>query len=152
MSTFLPPELLMVIFSMTNPDRGPRNFGTNTFLPTLALLNKDFLSVARRELYSEVFLTNTPRAHVKDVACAFLRTIRISPALADNVRAIHYGGGEEVSEDEIKYLSDIISRTDGLLHLRIFGFEYYSLHRLVTAIRARKRLQSIEVSTFTLAN
>ncbi|KAI0037206.1 hypothetical protein K488DRAFT_81429 [Vararia minispora EC-137] len=153
LASSIPPELILHIFFMTKPHRTPRDFIPDSFLPKLALVNRTYLEVARERLYTDVFLTGHGSLSTKDVVCRFLWTLQVQPSLTEQVHGIHYGA-TDVEDDEVRCLSDAVSRIGNLLRLRIFGFDsdYTSLKRLSQVVQSLHTLQEFEISTFSLTN
>ncbi|KAI0042804.1 hypothetical protein FA95DRAFT_515657 [Auriscalpium vulgare] len=151
MASVVPPEVIMSIFDMTHPPQGTHGIKANSFLPTVALINKSYLNYARRNLYSEVHLNAPDHGDsCEDTVQKFMETVANTPLLAAMVRYIHYGGGKAVTEDETHALSIAISSCTGLLHLRIFGYDWFAVRNVSQSIMTRPNLETLEISTFTL--
>ncbi|TFY69788.1 hypothetical protein EVG20_g3004 [Dentipellis fragilis] len=142
-------EILTGIFQFLGKRRNYYNLDPSCHLTRCALVNKVWLSAARQELYSYVYL-NTYDG-LEDCLMRFWETISKSPHLALRVRTLNFGL-EYVYHGVTADLAKVIASCPNLTSIRIYGLDNNALEDLVGALKSRSRLESLEISPYTFGS
>lgn len=138
------PELLTeVLTHVLVPDDPFDRRGTSVIVPLLRV-NKSWLSIAERQLYRSISLSDPMTAHLLS------HTLAQSVRLASLVSRLHLGTPHHIRDETRDHIT-ILRQCVNVRHVKISGYNGYELESYRSALRL-KSLISFAVSRYGLAD
>ncbi|KAI0045378.1 hypothetical protein FA95DRAFT_127237 [Auriscalpium vulgare] len=143
-------EILQKIFSKTIPERSWFELEPNSELTQFALVSKRWADVAKRELLTHLYLSESSdeAKRLKSVR----DMLRTSPASANIIRGIHFGSWL-ADEEEIEniLLGEILTLCPNLVEVSLQGY-MHSTTLVIQALAACTKLKKVYISDTPMEN